>query len=347
MTRPTGIPLSVLDVVPVFEGGSATQALRDTVALAPKVEELGYHRYWVAEHHNTPSLATSTPAVLVGRIAAATRTLRAGSGGVLLPNHPPFVVAEQFGTLEALFPGRVDLGLGRAPGTDPVTARALRRVPDVDGHSFQRQLGELAGYFAPTDPDSAVLAIPAPESRPELWLLGSSHASAGLAAALGLPYAFAHHINPHASLAALHHYRASFRPSRHLDQPRALISVLATVADTDQAAARVAAPYLLGKIWMRTIGAFAAFPSAATASAHSFSRAEQAFIEDLAAAQLIGGVDTVRRRLGELVESTGADELMALTVVPDQTDRLRSFELLARAATPLSPAAGPAASVRI
>ncbi|MCK9930969.1 LLM class flavin-dependent oxidoreductase [Frankia sp. Mgl5] len=346
MTRPAGPPLSVLDVAPVFEGGSATQALRDTVALAPRVEELGYHRYWVAEHHNTPSLATSTPAVLAGRIAAATSTLRVGSGGVLLPNHAPLVVAEQFGTLEALFPGRVDLGLGRAPGTDPTTARALRRTPGGDEH-FEGQLRELSGYFAPTDPGSWVLAVPAADSRPELWLLGSSPASAGLAAALGLPYAFAHHINPHASTAALRHYRAAFRPSPQLDRPYALISVIATVADSDQAAARAAAPYLLGKIWMRTIGSFDAFPSADTERAHAYNQAERAFLEDLAAPQAIGGVDTVRRRLAGLVEATGADELMALTVVPDQADRLRSFELLASAATAVSPATEPGISARL
>ncbi|MCK9900244.1 alkanal monooxygenase [Parafrankia colletiae] len=338
MTRPADLPLSVLDVVPVFEGGGAAQALRDTVALAPLVEELGYHRYWVAEHHNTPSLATSTPAVLAGRLAAATSTLRVGSGGVLLPNHAPLVVAEQFGTLEALFPGRIDLGLGRAAGADSATARALRRAPDGDERFFQGQVDELSGYFAPIDARSQVLAVPATDNQPELWLLGSSPASAGLAAALGLPYAFAHHINPHASAAALRHYRAAFRPSRHLDRPRALISVLATVADSDRAAAEAAAPYLLGKIWMRSIGVFDAFPSPATARAHGYSRAERAFLDDLAAPQLIGGVDTVRRRLAGLTAATGADELMALTVVPDQAERLRSFDLLASAAAALSPA---------
>lgn len=159
MSRPLGIPLSVLDVVPVFEGGSATQALRDTVALAPRVEELGYLRYWVAEHHSTPSLATSAPAILAGRLAAATTTLRVGSGGVLLPNHAPLVVAEQFGTLEALHPGRVDLGLGRAPGTDPHTARALRRAPERGGDDFFHQVAELNGYFAPADPSSPITAV--------------------------------------------------------------------------------------------------------------------------------------------------------------------------------------------
>ncbi|EIV91635.1 LLM class flavin-dependent oxidoreductase [Frankia sp. QA3] len=347
MTSSTILPLSVLDVVPVFEGGSATTALHDTVAIAARVEELGYHRYWLAEHHGTPSLATSTPAVLAGRIAAATSRLRVGSGGVLLPNHAPLVVAEQFGTLQALFGDRIDLGLGRAPGTDPLTARALRRSPGGDEHSFADQITELIGYFAPTDPGNPVIAVPAADSRPQVWVLGSSLASADLAAALGLPYAFAHHVNPQASVAALRRYRAAFTPSAQLERPRSLLSVLVTVGDTDAAARQAAAPYLLSKLWMRTIGLFDAFPSQATTNAHSYRGGELAFLDDLAAPQLIGGVDTVRRDLAALVDATGADELMALTIVPDQGDRLRSFELLAQAASSPSPAARPGVSVRI
>ncbi|MYW10965.1 MsnO8 family LLM class oxidoreductase [Streptomyces sp. SID2563] len=336
MSRPRGFPLSVLDVVPVFEGGSATRALRDTVALAPRIEELGYLRYWVAEHHSTPGLATSAPGILAGRLAAATTTLRVGSGGVLLPNHAPLVVAEQFGTLEALHPGRVDLGLGRAPGTDPHTARALRRAPE-DGDGFARQVAELNGYFAPGDPASPITAVPAADGRPELWLLGSSTAGAGLAGSLGLPYAFAHQINPHATADALDHYRRSFRPSPYLDRPRTLISALVTVAGTDRAAREVAAPYLLGKTRMRTVRRFDAFPSARTAAGHTYTEAEAQFLDELAGHQLIGAPDTVRGRLADLVARTGADELMALTVVPDQADRLRSFELLAEAARDVRP----------
>lgn len=332
MTSSGRIPISVLDVVPVFEGGSATGALRDTVALAPRLEALGYHRYWVAEHHNTPSLATSAPGILIGRLAAATTTLRVGSGGVLLPNHAPLVVAEQFGTLEALHPGRVDLGLGRAPGTDPVTARALRRAPERGEDDFGRQIDELSGYFAPGDPGSGITAVPAADGRPDLWMLGSSPASAQAAGALGLPYAFAHQINPHASAFALERYRESFRPSAQLDRPRTLISVLVTVADTDEAARSVAAPYLLGKILMRTARRFDAFPSAATAAAYPYNPAERQFLDELVAPQLIGSPDTVREALAALLARTGADEVMALTVVPGQQDRLRSFELLAEAA---------------
>ncbi|MEU6882665.1 LLM class flavin-dependent oxidoreductase [Streptomyces sp. NPDC046712] len=326
------VPLSVLDVVPVFEDGSATAALRDTVALAPRLESLGYHRYWVAEHHNTPSLATSAPAVLIGRLAAATSTLRVGSGGVLLPNHAPLVVAEQFGTLEALHTGRVDLGLGRAPGTDPVTARALRRSPERGEDDFLLQIAELNGYFAPANSASGITAVPAADGRPELWVLGSSPASAAAAGTLGLPYAFAHQINPHATAFALERYREAFRPSAHLDRPRTLVSVLATVADTDRDARTVASPYLLGKIRMRTVRRFDAFPSARTAAAHTYGGAERAFLDELLEPQLVGSPDTVRDKLADLLARTGADEVMALTVVHGQEERLRSFELLARAA---------------
>ncbi|MFE9445706.1 LLM class flavin-dependent oxidoreductase [Streptomyces sp. NPDC006602] len=339
----TPLALSVLDVVPVFEEDSATHALRRTVALAPQVEALGYRRYWVAEHHNTPSLATSAPGILIGRLAAATTTLRVGSGGVLLPNHAPLVVAEQFGTLEALHPGRIDLGLGRAPGTDPLTARALRRAPDRGGDDFADQLTELSGYFAPVDPASGIIAVPAADGRPDLWALGSSPSSAHLAGALGLPYAYAHQINPYATLPSLDAYRSAFRPSPYLDRPRTLIAALATVADSDREAWRVAAPYLLGKIRMRQVPRFDAFPSAATAAAHTFTPTERTFLDDLAEPQLIGGPDTVRQKLDALVAATGADEVMALTVVPDQEERLHSFRLLAQAAAEVRP--GSAESV--
>ncbi|MFJ6217186.1 LLM class flavin-dependent oxidoreductase [Streptomyces sp. NPDC092296] len=347
MTRNADIPLSVLDVVPVFDGGSATQALRDTVALAPHIEELGFLRYWVAEHHSTPSLATSAPGVLAGSIAAATTTLRVGSGGVLLPNHAPLVVAEQFGTLEALYPGRVDLGLGRAPGTDPLTARALRRVPDRGQDDFPRQVGELLGYFPPRDANALITAVPAADGGPDAWILGSSLASAQLAGSLGLPYAFAHQINPQATAHALERYRASFRPSARLERPRTLISVLVTVAGSDQEAWQVAAPYLLGKIAMRTGQHFDAFPSPQTAAAYPYSPGERQFLDELAAPQLIGGPATVRDKLTALVARTGADELMALTVLPRQDERLRSFALLAEAARGVRPGSAEGVSVRL
>ncbi len=347
MTPPSGIPLSVLDVVPVFEGGSATGALRDTVALAPEVEKLGYLRYWVAEHHNTPSLATSAPGILAGRLAAATTTLRVGSGGVLLPNHAPLVVAEQFGTLEALYPGRIDLGLGRAPGGDPLTARALRRAPDGGPNDFYEQISELDGYFAPGGRSNPIVAVPAADARPDLWVLGSSPSSGQLAGALGLPYAYAHQINPFTTAHALAAYRDAFRPSAHLDRPRTLLAALVTVAPSDEEAVRVASSYLLGKILMRTSPRFDVFPSARRAAEHTYTPGERQFLEDLIAPQLIGGPDTVREKLAALVRGTGADELMALTVVPSQEDRLRSFALLAEAAAAVRPGTGTTASASL
>ncbi|MEV7816952.1 LLM class flavin-dependent oxidoreductase [Streptomyces flaveolus] len=345
MTTATGIPVSVLDVVPVFEDGSATTALRDTVALAPRVEALGYRRYWVAEHHSTPSLATSAPGILVGQLAAVTSTLHVGSGGVLLPNHAPLVVAEQFGTLEALHPGRIDLGLGRAPGTDPLTARALRRTSQ--GEDFPLQIEELSGYFAPGDPASGIVAVPAADGRPEMWMLGSSPSSAEAAAVLGLPYAFAHQINPHASALALARYREAFRPSPFLDRPRTLVAALVTVADSDEEARSVAGPYLLGKIQMRTRPRFDAFPGPRTAADHPYSAAELRFLDELTEPQLIGSPGTVRTKLAALVERTGADEVMALTVVHGQRERLRSFELLAEAAAEVAPRRAESAPARL
>lgn len=337
MTNKSGIPVSVLDVVPVFEGSSATQALRDTVAIAPGVEAAGYLRYWVAEHHSTPSLATSSPGTLAGQLAAVTSTIRVGSGGVLLPNHAPLVVAEQFGTLEALYPGRIDLGLGRAPGTDPMTARALRRAPTAGDGDFQGQITELRGYFGTGIAGDGIVAVPAADAGPDVWLLGSSPSSAELAGRLGLPYAFAHQINPYGTVEALGRYRASFRPSPQLDRPRTLVAALAMVADSDEAAWKLAAPYLLGKIRMRMVRRFDAFPSQEVADAYPYSAEERKALEDFAAPQFIGGRQTVQARLADLVERSGADEIMALTVVPDQEARLRSFALFAEAASAVRP----------
>lgn len=344
MISKSGIPVSVLDVVPVFEDSSATHALRDTVAIAPQVEEVGYLRYWVAEHHSTPSLATSAPGTLAGQLAAVTKTIRVGSGGVLLPNHAPLVVAEQFGTLEALHPGRIDLGLGRAPGTDPLTARALRRASRMGDDDFQGQITELCGYFGTGTLKDGIVAVPAADSRPEVWVLGSSTSSAELAGRLGLPYAFAHQINPHSTVDALRRYRANFRPSAQSGRPRTLIAALVTVADSDEEAWRLAAPYLLGKIHMQTVRRFDAFPSQETADAYAYAPAEQRYLDDFAEPQLIGGRQTVQTKLRNLVERTGADELMALTVVPDQKNRLRSFALLAEAAAVVRPGSGEGVS---
>ena len=228
------VPLSVLDLSPVAAGTTAGQALRQTTELAVRTEALGYRRFWVAEHHNMPAIASSAPAVLIAHLAAATSTIRVGSGGVMLPNHAPLVVAEQFGTLEALHPGRIDLGIGRAPGTDQRTALALRRTMEgLSAEAFPEELGDLFGLFTGEDPRAPITAMPGRGDMPAIWLLGSSGFSAQLAGLLGLPFSFAHHFSAANTVPALALYRQSFRPSAWLQHPHAMVAVSAVCADTD------------------------------------------------------------------------------------------------------------------
>lgn len=337
MTEFPGV-LSVLDVGPVWSGSSATQALHNTLDLAAKAERFGYRRYWIAEHHNTPCLATAATAVIVGQVASVTSTMRVGSGGVLLPNHPPLIVAEQFGTLEALYPGRIDLGIGRAPGAaDPATSVALRRAEAESPEDFERQIDELMGYFAPNTsdrPKSTITAVPASENRPPMWLLGSSVVSAQLAGKLGLPYAFAHQIKPDVTAAALETYRKSFHPSAQLERPYSLVAAVVIAGESDEEAMGLAAPYLLGQILLRTMGRLDPFPTPEEAENHDYSTPDLEFIHERTAKQIVGGPDTVRKKSRELLLSTGANELMALTLVYDHNDRVRSYELLANAVAP-------------
>ncbi len=322
------LPLSVLDLVPVAAGSTASDALAASTALARRTEELGFRRYWVAEHHGMPGVAGSAPAVLIAHLAAATSTIRVGSGGVMLPNHQPLVVAEQFGTLDALHPGRIDLGIGRAPGTDPRTAAALRRGTDPLGaEDFPRQLAELAAYFRGEGP---VTAVPAHGQRPEMWLLGSSGYSAQLAGRLGLPFAFAHHFSGGSTVAALEAYRAAFRPSPVLERPWAVVCASVLVADDDERARWLAAPAALQFLKLR-LGEPGPLPTPADAAAHPYTRPERAFVEDRLDAQVLGGPATVAAGVAELVARTGADELMVVTATHDAADRLRSYELLAAA----------------
>jgi luciferase family oxidoreductase group 1 len=318
------IPLSVLDIAPVWEGSTPAQSLREMTELAQHAERLGYQRYWVAEHHNTLSIASSSPPVLVATLAGVTGTIRVGSGGVMLTNHPPLVVAEQFGTLEALHPGRIDLGVGRAPGTDPVTARLLHRDGD-----FSAQLQELMGYF---DDHAPIDAIPARGNRPSFWLLGSSVDSAELAGKLGLPYAFAHHIRPENTHAALARYRETFQPSAELAAPRVIVSALVIAADTQDRADWLATPLALMIIRMRSGFRQDPHTPPAKAATHPFSPAEREFIRERLASRIIGDRETVRRKVIDLVHRTQADELMVMTLIHDQAERLRSYELLAEAA---------------
>lgn len=323
--------MSVLDLAPVGEGATPTQAVRATISLARRAEQLGYTRFWVAEHHSMPGIASSAPAVLIAAIAAATERIRVGSGGVMLPNHAPLAVAEQFGTLAALHPGRIDLGLGRAPGSDQLTAVALRRTDRLGADDFPEQLGELACFLAgdfPADhPFSRITAVPAGELQPPLWLLGSSLFSAELAGMLGLPFAFAHHFSSANTLPALARYRESFREGGLLTKPYALVSVQTVCAATDAEADRLALPAALSFLRLRQ-GRPGLLPTPEQAAEYPWTPLERDFVTQRRAGQAIGSPETVRRALAELLASTEADELMITTQVHDPADRIRSLELV-------------------
>ncbi|GAA1823364.1 LLM class flavin-dependent oxidoreductase [Planosporangium flavigriseum] len=322
------VPLSVLDLAPVAAGTTPGEALRHTTELARRTEQLGYNRFWVAEHHNMPGIASSAPAVLIAHLAAATSTIRVGSGGVMLPNHAPLVVAEQFGTLEALHPGRIDLGIGRAPGTDQMTALALRRTMEgLSAEAFPQELQHLMGYFA-GDERLRITATPGRGDMPAIWLLGSSGFSAQLAGLLGLPFSFAHHFSAQNTDAALALYRENFRPSQWLDKPYAMVAVSAVCADTDERAEWLSWPSALSFIRLRE-GRPGPMPTPAEAAEYPYSDLEREFVLSRREGQAMGSPETVRQQLEALLRRTEADELMLTTQVYDIADRVHSFELIA------------------
>lgn len=332
MSRPI---LSILDLAVVGRGSTPADALAASTRLALEVERLGYHRMWVAEHHSMPGIASSSPAVLIAHLAASTTHLRLGSGGVMLPNHSPLVVAEQFGMLEALHPGRIDLGLGRAPGTDQVTAAALRRTTRIgDGNEFPELLGELLGYFngsIPADhPFHRIRATPGLGDQPALWLLGSSDYSARLAGQLGLPFSFAHHFAGGNTDAAVATYRAAFQPSEVLAEPYLMLGTNVLCAPTEEEARYLAGPSRLAIARLRQ-GTPDVYPTPEEAAAHDFTPAEQAAVDGFARGHVIGTTETVREGLEALVARTGADELMLTTMAHAPEDRVRSFRLVAEA----------------
>ena len=322
--------LSVLDLATVATGSSPAQALRETTALAVVTESLGYRRFWVAEHHAMAAVASSAPAVLIAHLAAATSTLRVGAGGVMLPNHAPLVVAEQFATLEALHPGRVDLGLGRAPGTDHVTARALRRASDLTATSFPDDVVELIRYLLPSQSPAHPAPTPGQGYLPEVWLLGSSTFSAQLAGMLGLPFSFAYHFAPALLDQALALYRESFRPSTFRSEPHVMVAATVLCAPSDDEARWLAGSSALN-ILQRHAGRPGPLPSPEEAAAHAFTPSELAVVEDATRSHVVGDPAQVVQGLARLVERTGADELMISTRVHDFSARSRSYELLARA----------------
>ena len=322
------IPYSVLDTTPVIQGGDATQAFRNTLDLARHAEQWGYLRYWLAEHHNMPGIASAATSVVIGLVAGGTSTIRVGSGGVMLPNHAPLVIAEQFGTLASIYPGRIDLGLGRAPGTDMRTAQALRRNMS-GGDTFPQDVLELQSYFRPAEPGQLVRAVPGAGLNVPIWLLGSSLFSAELAAYLGLPFAFASHFAPDAMMEALHLYRSSFRPSKQLDRPYAMLGLNICAADTDIEAALLFTS--LQQQWtLLRRGSPAALPPPVDTMDGRWSSLEQEGLQHALSRAIVGSPQTVAKALTAFIAETGADEIMMTSQIYDHAARLRSFEIVAQ-----------------
>jgi luciferase family oxidoreductase group 1 len=333
------VPLSILDLAPVTEGSDTTQSFRNTRELAQRAEALGYNRYWLAEHHNMPGIASAATAVLIGHVAGATSTIRVGAGGIMLPNHAPLQVAEQFGTLASLYPGRIDLGLGRAPGTDQPTARALRRYFD-SAEAFPDDVLELLSYFRPATADQPVRAVPGAGIEVPVWLLGSSLFSARLAAALGLPFAFASHFAPDAMDAALEVYRGEFRASEHLAKPYAMLGLNAVAADSDAEARRLFTTQQQSFVNLRR-GRPGKIPPPIDDIEAFWAPHEKAMVERALACAVIGDGDSVRRGIEAFVDRYRPDELILTANIFEHAARVRSFELVA-AATGMQPAAAPA-----
>ncbi|GGF97064.1 hypothetical protein GCM10010912_47250 [Paenibacillus albidus] len=327
------IPISVLDLAPIIQGGTAADSFHNSLDLARHAEAWGYHRYWLAEHHNMPGIASSATSLVIGHIAAGTKSIRVGSGGIMLPNHAPLVIAEQFGTLESLYPGRIDLGLGRAPGSDQPAARALRRGLGSDGSDFPEQLSELRAYF---DPDGAgsrppgVRAVPGEGLNVPIWLLGSSGFSARLAGQLGLPFAFASHFAPEYVLPALHLYRSNFQPSEALDKPHVMIGLGITAADTVEEARRLATSQQ--QQFLNIIrGRSGMLQPPVDSMDGLWSVQERAILLEKQHYSIAGDKAAVTARLQQILEETEADEWIIASQIYDHKARLHSYELVAEA----------------
>ena len=323
------IPLSVLDLATVTQGSSPADALRATTAMAVLAEHLGYHRFWVAEHHAMAAVASSAPAVLIAHLANATTSLRLGSGGVMLPNHAPLVVAEQFATLEALYPGRIDLGLGRAPGTDRITARALRRDGDLSATTFPHDVVELINYLIPQSAPAHPAPTPGAGYLPDVWLLGSSTYSAQLAGQLGLPFSFAYHFAPELLDQAVEIYRSHFRASRFLEYPYLMVAASVICADDDERARWLSGSSALNLL-ERAQGRPGPLPSPETAAQVEMSDAQAQHVNQAFASHFIGSPPSVREGLTQLHERTRCDEIMVSTRIHSVIERQRSLELVAR-----------------
>ncbi len=327
MTTPRTTPLSVLDLSPITQGSDAAESFRRTLDLAQHAERLGFGRFWLAEHHGMPGIASAATAVLIGHVAGGTRTIRVGAGGIMLPNHSPLVIAEQFGTLEALYPGRIDLGLGRALGSDQITARALRRNLASDADSFPQDVLELADFMSDA-PRQPVLAVPGRGAKVPLWILGSSLYGAQLAAALGLPYAFASHFAPAQMMQAVALYRQQFRPSAQLAAPHVMLGFNVFAADTDGEAQFLATSMQQAFVNLRS-GRPGQLQPPQAGYRERLGPQESALLDSVLSCAAVGSPDTVRRELRAFIERTGADELMITSQVFDHAARLRSYEITA------------------
>lgn len=329
MKRLTDIKISTLDLVPVRQDGGPAQALRNSLDLARHAERFGYHRFWVAEHHNMDGIASSATSVLLGYLAGGTSTIRLGSGGVMLPNHAPLVIAEQFGTLASLYPGRIELGLGRAPGSDQMTARALRRERSGSADDFPDDVLELMRYLGPRTPDQKVIAVPGHDTNVPIWLLGSSLFSAQLAGQLGLPYAFASHFAPRFMHEAIRVYRNHFKPSAVLDAPYVMLGVPMVVAETDEQA-----EYLATSVYQRILALMRGQSLMQKPPVESMNGLwlphERDAVGDFLGLAMIGSPAKVKAKLEVLLEQTGADELIFTSDLYDHADRVRSYELMAQ-----------------
>ncbi len=323
------VPLSVLDLSPIAEGSDAGHALRNSLDLARHVEALGFHRFWMAEHHNLPGIASAATAVALAHVAAGTDHIRIGAGGIMLPNHAPLVIAEQFGTLAALHPGRVELGLGRAPGSDQITAHAMRRNL-TGGEEFPQDVVELMAYFQPVQPGQHVQAVPGAGLTVPIWILGSSTFGAQLAAILGLPFAFASHFAPGMMMEAIKIYRERFRPSPQLDAPNVMLGLNIVAAESGEEAR-----FLFSSLQQSFLNIRSGRPGQLPPPIEDFDRRIDrygtAMLEDSLSCAIVGDVDTVRRGLDDFVRRTGADELMVTANIFDHEKRKRSFEIVAEA----------------
>jgi luciferase family oxidoreductase group 1 len=332
------VPFSILDLSPITQGSTAGQALQNSRRLAQEAEAAGYTRFWLAEHHGMKGIASAATSIVISHVAAGTKTIRVGSGGIMLPNHSPLVIAEQFGTLAALYPGRIDLGLGRAPGTDMRTASALRRNMEASANNFPNDVVELQALLGPAGENQGLIAVPGADSNVPIWLLGSSHYSAHLAGMLGLPFAFASHFAPDMLLSALEIYRERFTPSEYLEKPYAMVGIMGVAADTD-----AEADYLFTSMQQSFVAlrrnARGQFPPPVESMDGLWSDQEQIFVDHAMTYAVVGGPETIRTKIASFLDQTAADELIISMPIFDMDARLKSVRLFAAAQQEMAEAA--------